>query len=952
MTSLIVDILPTTPMQEGMLLLERSSAKKSLYKEQYVARLTGNLDIRLFLSAWQKTVDTHTILRTIFDWDGQNDPVQIVLRQHKADVKVVDSLQGSQTKDDVIAAEAIKEFKIDVTPPHQLLLVRMSPNDYIMVFTYHHLLLDGSSVASIFNYFAEQYNSPDTLRPELNNYGEYTRWVLAVPKQDAISAWRTYADLSQLDPEKGAVEDTNDITQEYSRVLTGDTVGMLSSLVRKYHVTMSSVLQIMWAQTVAQMNSRQLVSVGSPVTVRPLDGSLDSIVGLCINTLPYVVMFDGKSGFINLVKQHQQSWGGLIGFGGLSLSDIKKALKYRHFGDTFGTLFTYTDERDRAMPNLVDVEWQLVSHDEITQYPLSVDCVLRDEALEIKVTYRSGTYDESLVAKVVSNFIGIIKSVVVDPNLIPQVSEEYESVTQPPDVSYGPTELAGEIADVWSIVFSAPVSINSNFFDLGGDSISSLRIVSKLSERGIVVSMRDIFDAPSPLLLASRANRHTEPPGKVHRTIVRSEVHDEALHRFGDNLDTIVKASSVQSGILNRSASRAQLYHDQSTFTYEGVLKVELFERAWNEVVRNNDSLLMRYFQHEGIWYCTKLKSDSLVVRFRDIAEEPNHNDLIRRDIDADLQTPFSVEDKPLIRLTVYRQARDIHTLFLSFNILVTDGWGFAFLLDDVFTAYEQLVKGEEVRLVERLPSYTDYLGAITPRDILVGRQYWQEKLRKCVSPGVVIDNFSNLSSMREVLDDMQTARLQQLANAQKLTVNSLVQAAWARVLNGQSGGQPVLFGSTISARLLHGVHYDNTVGMFFNDIPVVVRCEESDEIASLARNIQRDFQESVRYGYVSSYEMSKMLGRSSEQAPYDSIVVFENYPKVEEESLRNNSRGGLVNSAFWRRDMADIPKTLYVEVIGNETAIRLSYNQDLVSRQEAEAMLGKFYRELLSCIS
>lgn len=948
MDNLISDIIPATPVQHGLLYIERSYAKSSLYHEQYVAKLTGNVEVSRLMTAWQKTVDAHTILRTIFDWDGQNEPVQVVLRRHVAPFVTISQSSSNSEFATFIEQDADVPFCIDTIPPHRVTLIAADDGTYRFVFTYHHLLLDGSSVTALLEYFAQQYNQPSEVQ-ELNDYGVYTRWIQHSHRQASIEAWRQYASGVTLPPPT-TQQEINDQTHEYAQYLQAEEVQRIVAMARKNHLTLNSIFQIMWAYTLVQNNGGAAVCVGSPTMIKPLDGTLDAVVGLCITTLPYITSFNNQASLIDIAVQHQQRWGGLIEHGHIGLADIKKAIGYQHYGDPFETILTYTDVRNRAFPQLDDIDWHVLSHNEITQYPLSLDVVFDVNSIELKATYRDSLYDKVGVTSLVQAFIENLRLFIKHPEAVPSVdaSDESNNGAIIPEVSADSATVEA-VVQVWAEVFGTQVGPDANFFDLGGDSISSLRIVSKLLESSIVISMRDIFDAPTPRLLAqaSTSSDLVERPAVVD---LPQNVKKRAEHLYGSNVDSVVRTSSVQQGIIRRPSSRQSLYHDQSTFTYEGQLEPKLFEAAWNFVIRNNDALRMQYFKEDEAWYACRLKERLVAIKYLDLRHDLEQDTAIQQDIKVDLLAPFDIQNEPLLRLRLYRTSENTYIFFLSFHILATDGWSFAFMMDDVFTAYDQLLEGQPVTLPVRRPAYVDYLQSLTPADIIAGRQHWKKYLQgKRVASGASIVDFSNLNVIFAHLNKMETDAIQQFAGAKGLTLNSIVQAAWA-MSNARHSG-PVVFGATTSARLLHGVHYDSTVGLFFNDIPIIAHVENQN-VEQLAAVIQSDFQANSPYNYLSSYDIAEMLGRGREEAPYDSLVVFENYPKLQEDSLKETRRGQVKNTAYWRRDMADIPLTVYIEVRGGRMAIKFSYIDAVLSREEAQARIDTFVGIVRACTS
>ncbi|MBC7459122.1 hypothetical protein H7200_00190 [Candidatus Saccharibacteria bacterium] len=949
MDSPIVDIVPVTPTQQGLLYVERTHTKWSLYHEQYIAELKGELDLPKLMDAWQKTIKAHSILRTIFDWDGKNEPIQIVLRQHNGDFVVHADTPSDVERTALITSDAQVAFQFDTVPPHRVSLIKVDDNTHQFVFTYHHILLDGSSTAMLLDYLASQYNAP-TDATTLNDYGTYARWIENSSKSISEEYWNEYATNMTIPVVKN-IEITDTRTKEYYHQLDVNVVSGLSTLSQTYHVTLNSIFQSAWALTMAMAKQQTSISVGSPVTVKPLSGNLDEIVGLCITTVPYILSFDATTTLIDIALRHQQEWSGMVEHSHIGLSLIKKAINYHHYGDPFETILTYTDIRTRKVPRLTGIEWDIVSHNEITQYPLSIDVVVGNDSIELKATYRDEHYNTAATTSLVHSFADTLEQYVKNPNCAPSITIGSEK-TQQKAITLRPaadTMTLQVIIDIWTIIFETPVTSTSDFFELGGDSISSLRIVSKLLEKGISISMRDLFDYPTPNLIATVST--TNNPSKSVASIgISIEVDEAARRQYGVNVSRTFQVSNVQLGILRQAEAKQNLYHDQSTFTYKGSMNPEFFERAWNLVIEHNDSLRLRYFKLDELWYATLLKGQPISLDFIDLQHELTWNDTIQTIIMEDRALSFNIRDESLIRIKLFQTSADTFVFFLSFHVLITDGWSFSFLLDDVFSAYEQLINENEPVLANHDPSYSQYLAALVPSDITAARQHWRQYLQATVhTKNQTITNFSHLETILTELSEHETAALQSVAKSRNLSVNSLVQAAWATTNTTDSA--PFIFGATTSNRMYRDINYDNTIGLFFNDIPVVARVTTTD-VTELAATLQSDFQINLPYSYLSSYEIANLLGHAQHESPYDSLVVFENYPKVQEDRLKYASRGGITNTEYWRRDMADIPKTLYVEIRDTITTIKLSFNTDSLTTETAQKMTDEFVRVLKTCIA
>ncbi|MFP3518941.1 condensation domain-containing protein, partial [Pseudomonas sp. SIMBA_077] len=130
-------------------------------------------------------------------------------------------------------------------------------------------------------------------------------------------------------------------------------------------------------------------------------------------------------------------------------------------------------------------------------------------------------------------------------------------------------------------------------------------------------------------------------------------------------------------------------------------------------------------------------------------------------------------------------------------------------------------------------------------------------------------------------LDEAQTRSLGEFARQQKVTVNTLVQAAWLLLLQRYTGQDSVVFGATVSGRPAELKGVEQQIGLFINTLPVVAaplpQLSVSDWLQAVQeRNLAlRDFE------HTPLYDVQRWAGLGGE-ALFDNILVFENYPVSE----------------------------------------------------------------------
>ncbi|MGD8444870.1 MAG: condensation domain-containing protein, partial [Desulfobacterales bacterium] len=143
-------IYPLSPMQEGILFHTLYAPHSTGYFEQFSYALEGDLNVPAFERAWQTIVARHPILRTLFAWEKQNHPLQIVRQKVTVPFAYQDwrsySPSEQQTQLDVFLISDRKQgFILSKAPLMRLALMRLSERRYQFTWSFHHLLLDGWS---------------------------------------------------------------------------------------------------------------------------------------------------------------------------------------------------------------------------------------------------------------------------------------------------------------------------------------------------------------------------------------------------------------------------------------------------------------------------------------------------------------------------------------------------------------------------------------------------------------------------------------------------------------------------------------------------------------------------------------------------------------------------------------------------------------------------------------
>jgi amino acid adenylation domain-containing protein/non-ribosomal peptide synthase protein (TIGR01720 family) len=318
----IEDIYALSPMQEGMLFHSVRAPESEIYCEQMSFKLEGPLDIPRFERAWQRAVTRHSILRTAFVWKSLDEPVQIVSSEvtlpiEQLDWRSVPEDERTARLEKFRKADSSRGFDLSVAPLMRLALLQLEEQSFELLWTYHHIVIDGWSMSLLFKEVFEGYEDLIVAGDSQSDAsGQYRRYILWLKDQDLKKSeefWRArlrgFSEPTPLIGDAGAASpcDNKDHYDQEELVLSSTLVDDLRALTRKHHLTLNTVAQGCWALLLSRYSGKSDVVFGTTLSGRPteLTGS-ENMIGLFINTLPVRVQVTDESVLTWLERLQEQ----------------------------------------------------------------------------------------------------------------------------------------------------------------------------------------------------------------------------------------------------------------------------------------------------------------------------------------------------------------------------------------------------------------------------------------------------------------------------------------------------------------------------------------------------------------------------------------------------------------------------------------------------------------------
>ncbi len=341
----VEDIYEVTPLQEGMLFHSLYSPDSSVYNTVLRWGLQGNLDFESLKNAWSFLIQRHPPLRTCFVWEDLERPYQVV-RQEVPDSIFEHDWRGraadqrAQDWEALCQSEHQFRFDLKVAPLSRLSLVRFSDTETRVVWTFHHVVLEGWSAAIVLGEFRRKYQElaggPPASLEEPPRFADYIRWLQqknAEPSQ-AERYWRkhlqgmTAPTHLPIDKASGDVPAHVVTTAEETFSLDPPASEALRQFARKQRMTMSSVIQGAWALLLARYTGDRQVVSGTVVSGRPAElPGAESMVGMFVNTLPFRVNVPDEGPVADFLTALQKAQAELREFEHCSLAWVQERTK-------------------------------------------------------------------------------------------------------------------------------------------------------------------------------------------------------------------------------------------------------------------------------------------------------------------------------------------------------------------------------------------------------------------------------------------------------------------------------------------------------------------------------------------------------------------------------------------------------------------------------------------------
>ncbi|MBK2239035.1 condensation domain-containing protein, partial [Francisella philomiragia] len=506
---------------------------------------------------------------------------------------------------------------------------------------------------------------------------------------------------------------------------------------------------------------------------------------------------------------------------------------------------------------------------------------------------------------------------------------------------------------LWQVVSEdSGVSISSKNKDHNIVNINGMVVDGQLSFNVITQLGQDITDKLSESLennhkLVQAHTSNLVEQGISHKTPsdYNSDISLELLDRLqiqDNEVEYIYPANSLQQGFIYHALSNPDddAYREQFIYLYDQKLDIDRYIKSWELAIARHPILRTAFNWEEDIVQVIYAKGD-LEYSYHDISNQDDKEQAIQEIQEEDRKQGFDLTKPTQLRLHIIKQTDELYTVIKSVYHAIEDGWSGSLLIRDVHNFYNDLSLGNKILAVldDTYLRVQEYIQ--NNRD--KANEYWQENLVdiEVNDLSVLLTTDRNINEIkllegnyRETLtiEGELYAKLKDITKELGITINTLLQFVWHKLINIYTQDNQTIVGTTISGRNIAIDGIEDSVGLYINTLPLLVDWGNTNTIKEQLKYLHEQINNLNKYGYA---DLSKI--QNSKDRLFHSLFIYQNYPSYDINKF-------IASKLLSFYSKLNYPVSLICSQLDNYIEINFLSSNEVIAIHQAKEYLSKFY--------
>lgn len=722
------------------------------YNESAAITFEGLLKPEILIKAFLELEKKHDSLRMIFSSDCKS----FFIKEFSPTTIPIIDLSNKSQADIAMALEELKnhevQFKFDLIngPCHRTVLVKKSSDEYVFIFTAHHIVCDGWSIGVLFKELSENYNlllkeiSIDSLEgPQFAEYAiaeykkgpnvDHKKYWLRVFKSPLITnnfptdfkrpAFRTF------NSKRFDVAVPTDLVKAIKKLASAEGCSFYSTLMSIYnvflfHLTKSEDIVVGMA-TAGQASEGRHILIGHLVNLLPLRMTIGKDV-------PFTAFMKlVRSNMYDAFDNQDYSYGSLVKDLNVARDPTSMAL--------LNSVFNIDQHAPDQGLSFIGVKASFITIPrEFENFELFVNAVSNGDNLTLECQYNSNLFTAATMENWTSSLLELITLILEDPKngiksyplnflRIPAASQDTQNVLEE---SEQPNyirnhKIEDKIKKIWAdVLMTEKLEVDDNFFTIGGHSLLAIEVANLMTEEfKSPFTIKDVFENPTILALSHKINNNEIP----------TKITLPALIPAGTN-SAQVSHNQMQVWYLEQLNAKTTMHNLPASIRIKNSVDVEALEKTLHLIFERHASLRTAIVVEDST-PVQKILSPNLpqfTPRLEVVAAKPEH---VYELINQEVKIPFNLSNPPLFKAKLYQLKKDEYVFFFMVHHAIWDGWSFDIFFEELNIIYTALIK-KQTPVFTKKPvinnlDYSVWLHNLLANKVLDNQlAYWEEKLK------------------------------------------------------------------------------------------------------------------------------------------------------------------------------------------------------------------------------
>jgi amino acid adenylation domain-containing protein/non-ribosomal peptide synthase protein (TIGR01720 family) len=507
---------------------------------------------------------------------------------------------------------------------------------------------------------------------------------------------------------------------------------------------------------------------------------------------------------------------------------------------------------------------------------------------------------------------------------------------------------------IWTeILGDKPIGRNASFFDLGGQSLKAMQLVTRVYQHfEVEMSLKDVFTHPRikdlAALVSQTNSKNYQPIGPVPS-------------------QEYYQASNAQQRlwVLSQSPEGNIAYNISSAFVFKGDLNRNALEESFQTLIERHESLRTSLVLVDGVLQ-QKIHAPStslFQLGYTDLRNTPDKRANAAALSHRASQTPFDLERDILFRASLLHLEDDEYVLLITLHHTVSDGWSMRVLIKETLLLYNAYAAGKQNPLPALRIQYKDYTAwqnaALSGEAFRKLDDYWVNKFQNGVTvlslptdhprPAIRTHNGERINFL---LSPETKARLRNLQAKKNVTLFMILQAAVKALMHRYTGQQDITVGTTIANRDHRDL--ENQIGFYVNTLALQTILGDQENFDSLLEKVRTETLEAYDHKHYPFERLVDALSteRDLSRTPIFQVLVELLNVDVELESGKTKDMHMIDSGSFFvERTISKYDLTFSFSELEKGITLSIEYNTDLFRRSRIEKMFNHFDTLLNACL-